>query len=663
MKKSLVFLLPILTLLIKDVAAQDIIIDWGANWKYYDMGNEPAMQPGNTKWYDVNYDDSAWNVGPAQLGYGEGDEATVTQSVITQYFRQEFNLNDGSIYDNIDVGLLHDDGAVVYLNGTELSRVVLPSGNINYSTFALYYVENKITQSNFFAPLQTGKNVIAVEVHQHAATSSDISFDFKLQANEAGFAEVIRGPYLQKAAPNTITIKWRTAQPTQSIVRYSTSINNLNYTESDLNLKTEHEVQINNLQPGTRYYYEVRNDNSVLVERATDLYFKTPPVTGQTQPVTAWILGDCGTRYNSQRSVRDAYYNYIGNNHTDMILFLGDNAYFSGTDDEYQYSLFENMYEDKLKNTISWSARGNHERYDPNAQTIPYYDIFSLPTNGECGGLASGTEAYYSFDYANIHFIVLDSYDTSRDVGATMYNWCEADIQNTTADWIVAFWHHPPYTKGSHNSDVEIQLVQMRENFLPMLEENGVDLVLSGHSHSYERSYFLNGHYGLSNTFDIDVHTVGVNGSGSGRFNGNGPYQKYDSGPNAGDGTVYITAGSSGKKSGGPLNHNAMYYSVNEVGSCVLEINEDTLQIKFLRETGAIEDYFTITKPATCTNELDLQNNIPSNIYNADLNIFSDGIIQNIENVHFRAGERIRLNSNFSAKAGSRFSAYIEGCQ
>ena len=87
-----------------------------------------------------------------------------------------------------------------------------------------------------------------------------------------------------------------------------------------------------------------------------------------------------------------------------------------------------------------------------------------------------------------------------------MYNWLENDLLNTTQDWIVAFWHHPPYSKGSHNSDSESYLIDMRENFLPLLEENGVDLVLSGHSHSYERSYFLNGHYGNSNSFDPSIH-------------------------------------------------------------------------------------------------------------------------------------------------------------
>ena len=80
---------------------------------------------------------------------------------------------------------------------------------------------------------------------------------------------------------------------------------------------------------------------------------------------------------------------------------LGDNAYFSGTDQEYQAAVFD-TYPTILRNTFLWSTRGNHEVNEP-----VYYGAFTLPTAGEGGGLASGTEAYYSFDYGNIHFIAI----------------------------------------------------------------------------------------------------------------------------------------------------------------------------------------------------------------------------------------------------------------
>ena len=408
-----------------------------------------------------------------------------------------------------------------------------------------------------------------------------------------GQTSVVRGPYLQKGTPTSMVVKWRTDQPTQSIVQYGTSLSELDLTAIDTTQTTEHELEIEGLDPYTKYYYEVSSTDSVLVPNALDLYWTTSPMHGTTQPVRAWILGDPGTANNNQRAVRDAYYGLIGSQHTDMILFLGDNAYDSGTDAEYQNALFENMYEDKLKNTVAWSTLGNHDGYSTNSteQVGPYYDIFTFPTAGEAGGVASGTEAYYSFDYANIHFMVLESYETDRSIDGAMYNWAVSDIQNTTQEWIVAMWHHPPYSKGSHDSDTETTLIQMRENFLPMLESNGVDLILAGHSHSYERSYYLNGHYSNADTFDATDHTVGLSGSGDGKLAGDGAYEKQ-----CDDGTVYITAGNSGKISVGDLNHPAMYYSVADLGSCVMEVSGRQLDVKFLRENGSIDDFFTITK-------------------------------------------------------------------
>jgi hypothetical protein len=213
------------------------------------------------------------------------------------------------------------------------------------------------------------------------------------------------------------------------------------------------------------------------------------------------VIGDSGTANANAAAVRDAYINYTGNRHTDLWLMLGDNAYQSGTDAEYQNAVF-NMYPTLLRQSVVWPTLGNHDGAAANSatQSGPYYDIFTLPKNAEAGGVASRTEAYYSFDYGNIHFVVLDSFETSRAPNGAMLTWLANDLAATNQPWIIAYFHHPPSTIGSHNSDTEIELIEMRQNALPILEAGGVDLVLAGHSHSYERSYLLDGHYGLSST-------------------------------------------------------------------------------------------------------------------------------------------------------------------
>jgi len=304
-----------------------------------------------------------------------------------------------------------------------------------------------------------------------------------------------------------------------------------------------------------------------------------------------------------QISVRDAFYNFTGARTPNLVLQLGDNAYNSGQDGEYQKAMFD-MFPATLRKVPFWSCLGNHETGQATAfvNTYPYFDIYTLPTAGEAGGIASGTEHYYSFDYGNIHFIALDSMTASRAVDdpatpqnedGPMATWLRSDLASTTATWIIAFWHHPPYTKGSHNSDTEGELIQMRANFLPILEGAGVDLVLTGHSHIYERSYFLDGHYGLSTTL---TPAMKLN-PGDGRPAGTGAYMK----PLVGDshkGTVYALAGSSGQVSGtqGDFPHPANFISLTNLGSLVLDINGNRLDATFVRENGTTPDTFTILK-------------------------------------------------------------------
>jgi len=121
-----------------------------------------------------------------------------------------------------------------------------------------------------------------------------------------------------------------------------------------------------------------------------------------------------------------------------------------------------------------------------------------------------------------------------------------------------------------------------------VLEAGGVDLVLGGHSHSYERSYLIDGHYGTSGTFD--PATMLVDG-GNGNPAGDGAYDKPD-GPHAG--AVYAVAGCSGKISGGPLNHPVMCVSLNRLGSVVLDFDAGRLDVSFLDSTGAVADAFTM---------------------------------------------------------------------
>lgn len=420
-----------------------------------------------------------------------------------------------------------------------------------------------------------------------------LAFVSSIAGERASGATLVRGPYLQVATPDSMTVRWRTDEPTASVVRYGADPDFLNLIDGDLALTTEHEVKLYGLTPETLYYYSVGSLAEDLVE-GPDHQFKTAPRPGSVRPTRVWVIGDCGTANTgagNQVGVRDAYYAQAGSRRTDVWLALGDNAYYSGFDQEYQVNFFD-VYQQILRRTPIWSTIGNHETYSAANGRFPYLDIFTFPTAGESGGEPSGTEKYYSFDHANIHFVCLDSMTLPRTSTGEMARWLQADLAANTNDWIIAFFHHPPYTKGSHDSDGEIEHIQMRVALTPIMEAHGVDLVLGGHSHNYERSKLMRGHFGYSWELEPSM----VLNAGSGRPGDTGPYVKPLTGPLANQGTVYCVAGSSGWATFAVGSHPIMYYDAVSMGSLVLDIDGNRLDAMFLRETGAIDDRFTIVK-------------------------------------------------------------------
>ena len=579
-----------------------VLVEMDAEWRYLDDGSDQG-----TAWQAPTFDDSQWARGRAELGYGDGDERTVIgfgpnplDKYVTSYFRHTFRMFDPRIVDSARIDLRRDDGAIVYLNGVEIARTNLPDLGVNHRTLALTPVNGSEEQRSHpfaFPPslLLPGNNVLAVEVHQVSGASSDVSFALELSVAEP--IALIRGPYLQLGTDTSATIRWRTDTETTSGVWVNSSPALLRLAAYDPVLRREHAVTLTGLQPSTRYFYAVGDGLRQLGGGTGEHYFETAPPRGTSRPTRIWVIGDSGTASDGARAVRDAYLGFAAGRPTDVWLMLGDNAYTIGTDDQYQTAVFD-TYPTLLANTFVWPTLGNHDAGSARSATQSgvYYDIFNLPRQAEAGGVASGTEAYYSFDRGSIHFVCLDSQDSDRSVGGAMLSWLRADLANTTADWVIAFWHHPPYSKGSHDSDnpfdSEGRLKEMRENVLPILESFGVDLVLAGHSHSYERSFLLDGHHGLSTTLTPQMKLD----AGDGRVAGDGSYAKRTRGVAAHEGAVYVVAGSSGWLGGGTLDHPAMVTSLNTLGSLVLDIAGDRLDARFLDDAGRVQDAFTVQK-------------------------------------------------------------------
>ncbi len=413
---------------------------------------------------------------------------------------------------------------------------------------------------------------------------------------------VDRGPYLQKLSATSVVIKWRvnSLESNNNSVHYGTSPGSYNSTKSDNAPKNkslcgscetllEHRVTLTNLSPGTRYYYEIGTTSSPLNESSARGSFITPPGGGSPHPTRIWVIGDFGTGNNNANNVKNGFKTYTGNRRADLILALGDNAYTNGgysegSDGAYEGGLFD-MYPDILRNSTFWTTFSDGEPYsNVNSQSGPFFDIFEFPKDGELGGASSNAEDFYSFDFSNIHVVVLNSLTRSRSSGSGMLTWLENDLSSTNQEWIITIFHNPAFSNAANNNSTIP--TELRANVIPILESHGVDLVLSGNNHWYERSYLAKNGIRLTSDNGISFPESGADGA----------YTKTGN-----DGTIYAIVGMSSRHTttNSSIKHPIMHKELDQgdgiFGSMVLDIYANRLEAGFLDDSGLIRDKFTIT--------------------------------------------------------------------
>ncbi|MFN8396053.1 MAG: metallophosphoesterase family protein [Bacteroidia bacterium] len=436
---------------------------------------------------------------------------------------------------------------------------------------------------------------------------------------------VIVGPYLQSPTPSGIKVMWRTDSACTGKVMYGTSIGNLTQQVTESTTDTRHMVELTGLAPFTRYYYAIYNDGNKAEGDDADHTFRTFPTAGTQTHVRAWAIGDFGKGNSKQAAVRDAYINF-DTTETDLWLWLGDNAYDSGLELEYLTKVWDSVwgYQKVMKHLPFEPIPGNHDYMTispvqspspPLTHDGPYYQLTEVYKNAEAGGVASGHELFYSYNYGNVHFVGLNSelgslFNSSDDwigtylfgsfTSSPMSQWLHQDLSANTLPWVVVYFHQPPYTDGSHDASSfwEVYMQAMRENFAEIWEQYGVDLVLCGHSHVYERSYLVKGAYGdvsQINSSNILDGSSGIDAQGE-------AYIKYTQTPNPNQGTVYVVQGNSGSSDSGPsFNHPYMYaeYGCDTCcGSFVLDVEGDRLDGRSIDMQGNVIDHFTILKQA-----------------------------------------------------------------
>ncbi len=468
-----VVVLSLAVLMDSPALGQDVLVPAGSVWKYLDDGSDQ-----DTLWRGFSFDDGGWASGPAQLGYGDGDEATVVSygpdpndKFVTTYFRRAFTVGDPSQYGGLLVRLLRDDGALVYLNGIEIVRSNMPAGSVDYLTLSSSTVsggDEDVFYQTFVDPshLLAGTNVLAVEIHQRGVTSSDISFDLELLS--AG--PFRKAPYLVYNGDNTeMKLLWQLHHTATCRVDWGLDAEYLlGYAfTSEYGDDHQHAYTITGLAPSTEYFYRV-----VASADTCEGTFRTAP-SGDATAVKFIAYGDTRTYPADHDLVAEGMLSTFvaDEDYQSFVLSVGDLVGDGDQESNWDSQFFDPFYshiKTLLGSAPYQAAMGNHEGSGVLfAKYFPYSFV---------GG------RYWSFDYGPAHFTIVDQY-TDYGSGSPQLAWIESDLAGTTKPWRFVCLHEPGWSAGGHANNADVQ------NYLqPLCEEYGVSILFAGHNHYYARA-------------------------------------------------------------------------------------------------------------------------------------------------------------------------------
>lgn len=282
-----------------------------------------------------------------------------------------------------------------------------------------------------------------------------------------GAAAIRRKPYLQQVTPTSATIGWVSVSPDGERVELAPpgggALAGAAASSEEVTVRTvgEHQMwaRLDGLRPSTVYCYTISDASGVLMG---PIGFKTAPVADSAAPVRFLAFGDSGGGGADQRTLAEQMLTVP----YDLIVHTGDIAYDNGAISEFEDNVFS-IYAPLFQHIPFFPAAGNHEYNSLSA--APFRAVFSLPGQNE---------RWYSYDWGRVHFVALD---TESDF-ATQAAWLDEDLGATAQPWRIVYFHKPPYSSGEHGSDAGVRGV-----LGPVFEKHGVQLVLSGHDHDYER--------------------------------------------------------------------------------------------------------------------------------------------------------------------------------
>ncbi len=476
-----------------------------STWKYLEGKKEPSDPP--NAWQELNFEDTQWKEGRSgfSIGYGRYDAPTTLWGMPGNYhslfLRKKFTLRDVQWIKSLVMRVDYRDGFVAYLNGSEIARRGL-AGEANQpvpfqALATVHYRGNPelLDLEPYKQLLVKGENILAVQAHDDSISSHGFAFHVELLAN------IVRGPIIESTTSTDTKIAWQTLKPTTSIVEYGLTTSLSKRIENKVPT-TDHVLQLLDLKPNTTYHYRVGGVAGEIPRFSKTTSFNTLKPSG---PVRLMLLGDSG----SGNLLQHKFAKVIRDNQPDAILHAGDIVYDfkSGPPNYYPDFRHFSVFKEHMKSVPYYTTIGNHELYYGDTA---YLNAFHLPTNNlPTLGLKdpnldypfSGTEHFYSFDVGDAHISVLYNpwyahHNFSKDTN--QLHWLTNDLATTSKPWKLLLGHFPVASSASHGwSDYDgnalPDTVDFGNTIYPIVSKYKVDLMLAGHSHSFEKFKPVNG--------------------------------------------------------------------------------------------------------------------------------------------------------------------------
>ncbi|MBL9087401.1 MAG: metallophosphoesterase [Planctomycetia bacterium] len=278
-------------------------------------------------------------------------------------------------------------------------------------------------------------------------------------------AGVVHGPVVGAPSPGTLVVAWRTAAPSVGAVEFGPTPS-YGAVVAESSPTTDHELALPAAGPRVTRHFRLLADGQPL---GGDHAVRTLP--GATDTARLAVAGDVGTGTASARAVRDV----LAATDPDALLLLGDLGYDDGTEADQRAGLLV-PYAALLARTPTFTVLGNHDVRTAGGAAL--LGAVPLPTN-----VRDGSERYYAVDVGPVHLAVLDS-NADLSASSAQRAWLDGDLAATSRPWRVVAFHHLVYSSGEHGDTPGLAA-----SLGPVLDARGVDLVLAGHDHDYERTH------------------------------------------------------------------------------------------------------------------------------------------------------------------------------